>query len=84
MTIFTDIIFYEMNNSVEGKAIHGTAIRGLMCAKNKIEGYNIDDEISYYPASFEEDNIITVASMRSGGKIDCTYNYGITSVDLIA
>ena len=28
--------------------------------------------------------IITVASMRSDGKFDCTSNYGTTSVDLVA
>lgn len=48
------------------------------------DGYNIDEEIPFYPASFNESNIITVASMRSDGKFDCTSNYGTTSVDLVA
>ena len=47
-------------------------------------GYDIDGELCFYPASFNEDNIITVASMRSDGKFDCTSNYGTSSVDLVA
>ena len=48
------------------------------------DGYDIDNEIPFYPASFPEENIITVASMRSDGKIDYTSNYGKSSVDLVA
>lgn len=48
------------------------------------DGLNIDDKISIYPACFQEDNIITVAAMRSDGCMDSTSNYGKRNVDLAA
>lgn len=47
------------------------------------KGYDIDSR-PVYPASFELDNIISVASMRMDGKLDSASNYGRMSVDLAA
>lgn len=46
-------------------------------------GYNIDGS-PVYPASFDLDNIISVANLRFDGKIDPASNFGVTSVDLAA
>lgn len=46
-------------------------------------GYNIDS-LPVYPASFELDNIISVANLRFDGKIDPASNFGVKSVDLAA
>ena len=37
-----------------------------------------------YPASFELDNIISVANLRFDGQLDRASNYGMRSVDLAA
>lgn len=46
-------------------------------------GYNIDS-LPVYPASFDLDNIISVANLRFDGKIDPASNFGVKSVDLAA
>lgn len=46
-------------------------------------GYSIDDQ-PMYPASFELDNIISVANLRFDGQLDYASNYGLKSVDLAA
>ena len=42
------------------------------------------DEQPMYPASFELDNIISVANLRFDGQLDRASNYGVRSVDLAA
>lgn len=46
-------------------------------------GYSIDEQ-PMYPASFELDNIISVANLRFDGQLDRASNYGVKSVDLAA
>lgn len=46
-------------------------------------GYD-DDIIPTYPASFDLDNIISVANISYDGKLDPTSNYGKSSVDIAA
>lgn len=46
-------------------------------------GYSIDEQ-PMYPASFELDNIISVANLRFDGQLDRASNYGVRSVDLAA
>lgn len=46
-------------------------------------GYSIDEQ-PMYPASFDLDNIISVANLRFDGQLDKTSNYGEKSVDLAA
>lgn len=46
-------------------------------------GYSIDEQ-PMYPASFEVDNIISVANLRFDGQLDRASNYGVRSVDLAA
>lgn len=46
-------------------------------------GYSIDEQ-PMYPASFELDNIISVANLRFDGQLDRASNYGAKSVDLAA
>lgn len=46
-------------------------------------GMNIDEN-PIYPASFDLDNIISVASMRLDGNLDPSSNYGEKNVDLAA
>ena len=46
-------------------------------------GYSIDEQ-PMYPASFELDNIISVANLRFDGQLDRASNYGMRSVDLAA
>lgn len=46
-------------------------------------GYD-DDIIPTYPASFNLDNIISVANISYDGKLDSTSNYGKSSVDIAA
>ena len=46
-------------------------------------GYSIDEQ-PMYPASFELDNIISVANLRFDGQLDRASNYGVRSVDLVA
>lgn len=47
------------------------------------KGYNIDS-LPVYPASFDMDNIISVANMRFDGQLDPASNFGGKSVDLAA
>lgn len=47
------------------------------------QGYDIDKH-PVYPASFDLDNVISVANLRLDGKLDPTSNYGQSSVDLAA
>lgn len=47
------------------------------------KGINID-ESPVYPAAFDLDNIISVASMRLDGNLDPSSNYGLSGVDLAA
>ncbi len=47
------------------------------------KGYSIDEQ-PVYPASFELDNIISVANLRFDGQLDTGSNYGVKSVDLAA
>lgn len=47
------------------------------------KGYSIDEQ-PMYPASFELDNIISVANLRFDGQLDGASNYGAKSVDLAA
>ena len=42
------------------------------------------DNIPTYPASYDFDNIITVANLQCNGELHSTSNYGATSVDLAA
>ena len=42
------------------------------------------DKTPTYPASYDFDNIITVANLQCNGKLHTTSNYGATSVDLAA
>ena len=42
------------------------------------------DKNPYYPASFDSDNIITVANLGFDGQLYQTSNYGLNSVDLAA
>ena len=44
-------------------------------------GYNIDS-LPVYPASFDLDNVISVANLRFDGQIDPSSNFGAKSVDL--
>lgn len=46
-------------------------------------GYDIDGH-PVYPAAFDLDNIISVASLRFDGSLDPTSNYGAAQVDLAA
>lgn len=46
-------------------------------------GINIDEK-PVYPAAFDLDNIISVASMRLDGNLDPSSNYGAAGVDLAA
>ena len=46
-------------------------------------GYNIDS-LPVYPASFDLDNVISVANLRFDGQIDPSSNFGAKSVDLAA
>ena len=46
-------------------------------------GYDIDQK-PVYPAAFDLDNIISVASLRFDGSLDPASNYGANSVDLEA
>lgn len=46
-------------------------------------GYN-NDTIPTYPASFNLDNIISVANLTYDGTLDSSSNYGKTSVDIAA
>lgn len=46
-------------------------------------GYNTD-KYAVYPASYDLDNIISVANLRYDGKLEESSNYGIKSVDLAA
>lgn len=47
------------------------------------KGYNIDSA-PMYPASFDLDNIISVANLQFDGELDPDSNYGAASVDLAA
>lgn len=47
------------------------------------QGYSIDEK-PMYPASFELDNVISVANLRFDGQLDRASNYGVKSVDLAA
>lgn len=42
------------------------------------------DEAPVYPASYELDNVISVANLSCGGELHETSNYGVRSVDLAA
>ncbi len=46
-------------------------------------GYDIDGE-PVYPASFDLDNIISVANLQFDGNLDKASNFGVKSVDLAA
>lgn len=47
------------------------------------KGYDIDSQ-PVYPASFDLDNIISVANLQFDGQLDSGSNYGAVSVDLAA
>ncbi len=46
-------------------------------------GYDIDDD-PVYPASYNLDNIISVANIRCDGNLDVSSNYGAQTVDIAA
>lgn len=46
-------------------------------------GYNIDNS-PVYPASYQLDNVITVANLMFDGNLDTSSNYGVQCVDLAA
>lgn len=50
---------------------------------NQNVGYN-SDNLPTYPASYNLDNIISVANLAYDGDLDTTSNYGKTSVDIAA
>ncbi|MEG1901368.1 MAG: S8 family peptidase [Clostridium sp.] len=47
------------------------------------QGYNIDER-PIYPASFDLDNIISVANLKFDGTLDSGSNFGVKTVDLAA
>ena len=81
-----------MNCSFGGGGYSATALRALAAAQKKgilvvcAAGNEASDNDVYpvYPAGYELDNIISVASMDSNGKPSSFTNYGKTSVDIAA
>ena len=66
------------------QAIKDSGMLFIVAAGNgDASGYSIDEQ-PMYPASFELDNIISVANLRFDGQLDRASNYGVRSVDLAA
>lgn len=55
----------------------------VVAAGNSEIGEN-NDSIPHYPASYDLENVISVANIRADGKLDPTSNYGSSSVHLAA
>lgn len=58
--------------------------RGIIVVAAAGNGHHNTDWSSYYPASYDLDNIITVAATNYRGEIASTSNYGSRVVDLAA
>ena len=55
----------------------------VVAAGNSEIGEN-NDATPHYPASYDLENVISVANIRADGKLDSTSNYGASSVHLAA
>ena len=55
----------------------------VVAAGNNEKGED-NDTIPHYPASYDLENVISVANIRADGQIDPTSNYGASSVHLAA
>ena len=65
------------------QAIKDSGMLFIVAAGNGDASGSIDEQ-PMYPASFELDNIISVANLRFDGQLDRASNYGVRSVDLAA
>ena len=61
----------------------GKEFGALVIASAGNDGSNIEER-KKYPASFENDNLLVIASTKKGGSLSWFSNYGTTSVDLAA
>lgn len=76
----------EYNDSELEETIKASKMLFVCAAGNgsySNRGDNIDNTPEY-PASYDLDNIISVANLSYNGKLDSTSNYGKTSVDIAA
>ncbi len=74
----------EIYNEELEAVIQGSKMLFVVSAGNgKGRGINID-KVPVYPASFNFNNVITVANLSYDGKLNKSSNYGINSVDLAA
>lgn len=71
------------NNSRLYKTIKNSKMLFVVSAGNESKGINIDT-IPYYPATYDCDNIITVANAVYSGRLELTSNYGLKNVDVAA
>ena len=81
-----NLSFGTMKYSELYQAIKDSGMLFIVAAGNgdaSGNGYSIDEQ-PMYPASFELDNIISVANLRFDGQLDRASNYGVRSVDLAA
>lgn len=69
---------------LEAMAVKQAEEKGvLFVAAAGNDGHN-NDWIPYYPASYNLDNIVSVASLNQSGQLLSSSNYGIKSVDVAA
>ncbi|MCR6546230.1 S8 family peptidase [Dehalobacterium formicoaceticum] len=80
----------QIANCSWSSAFENNALKGVMRESNLIfvaaagnNGWDIDKQ-SVFPASFDLDNIITVASINDEGFLSAFSNYGQASVDIAA
>ncbi len=76
----------ERNDSALRTAIE-TSDMLFVCAAgnaNRTKEGNNTDRIPIYPASYDRNNIISVANLTYDGTLDSTSNYGVASVDIAA
>lgn len=70
----------EYNMALE-EAIENSNMLFIAAAGNNSESI---DENPMYPAAFDSENILSVASMNSEGELSGFSNYGVDSVDIVA
>ncbi len=73
-------VFYQLQDAVTYADAHGVLI--VTAAGNF--GHDLDATDSFFPASLQRDNMITVAALDAEGGLWKHSNYGLRSVDIAA
>ncbi len=79
--------YFGPEDMMEKEAIEAMGEAGILfmaCAGNESYNNDANPEFATYPASYDLDNIISVAASNAAGQLACFSNYGATQVDLAA